>query len=61
MITIEFKWEDGHTQVFEYPTMVRGLRHNGKRPTSLTVNADVYDVRIVEWINECHFALESAG
>ena len=58
---IEFKWKDGHTQVVEYPSMVRGLRHKGKRPTKLSVCVTVHDVKVVEWINECHFALESSG
>ena len=61
MIQVKFKWGDGPTQVIKYPTMIKKLKHNGKRPTNLTVDANMYNVRIVEWINECHFTLESAG
>lgn len=57
---IEFEWEDGHVQVVEYPTAVRGLRHKGKRPVRLCVCVTVHDVKVVEWVNECHFALESS-
>lgn len=55
---IEFKWKDGHTQVVTYPEMLRGLRHKGERPITLKVYNTVHNVKVVEWINECHFALE---
>lgn len=57
MTSIVFKWKDGTTKMYEYPTKVRGLRHNGLRPDSLEVIDSVHDVKVVEWINECTFAL----
>ena len=58
---VEFVWDDDHIQVVEYPEVVRGLRHKGKRPTKLSVCVTVHDIKVVEWVNECHFALESSG
>ena len=48
------------------PKGVKKLRHNGKRPTKLSVyvtvhDVKVHDVKVVEWVNECHCALESTG
>ena len=63
---VEFIWDDGYVQVVEYPSMVRGLLHKGKRPIKLSVyvtvhDVKVHDVKVVEWVNECHCALESTG
>lgn len=58
---VEFIWDDGYVQVVEYPSMVRGLLHKGKRPIKLSVYVKVHDVKVVEWVNECHCALESTG
>ena len=57
MITVTYRWDDGHTRVFEYPTKVRGLRHNGLRPTSMDVSSYIGDIKVVEWLNECEYAL----
>ena len=59
MTSVIFKWEDGTTKVYKYPTKVRGLIHNGLRPSSLEVVDSVHDIKVVEWINECHWALAS--
>lgn len=61
IVAVEFLWEDGYIEVVEYPAMVRGLRHKGKRPAKLSVCVTVHDIKVVEWINECHCALESVG
>ena len=52
MVTVTYKWDDGYTKTFEYPTKVRGLR-----PTSMDVSSYVGDVKVVEWLNECEYAL----
>lgn len=57
MVTVTYKWDDGYTKTFEYPTKVRGLRYNGLRPTSMDVSSYVGDVKVVEWLNECEYAL----
>lgn len=57
MTQVIFKWEDGTTRVVTYPELVRGLVHEGLRPAELEVVDSVCDVRVVEWINECYFAL----
>ena len=59
MTSVVFKWGDGTTIVYEYPTKVRGLRHKGLRPNSLEVVDSVHDIKVVEWINQCHWALAS--
>ena len=55
---VEFKWKDGHTQVVTYHEILRGLRYKGERPITLEVYNAVHNVKVVEWINECYFALE---
>ena len=57
MTSVIFKWKDGTTKTYEYPTKVRGLKHNGLRPNELEVIGLVHDIKVVEWINECHFSL----
>lgn len=59
MTQVIFKWEDGTTMVVTYPELVRGLVHKGLRPAELEVVNSICDVKIVEWINECHYALAS--
>ena len=37
MIVAIFEWDDGHVEIISYPKGVRGLVHNGKRPSRLKV------------------------
>lgn len=39
---VEFMWDDGYIQVVEYPEVVRGLHHKGKRPAKLSIYALQY-------------------
>ena len=61
MTQVTFKFEGGSTAIAEYPDRVVGMQYKGKRPVSLEVVSDEHNAEIVDWINVCHFALESSG
>lgn len=61
MIQVKFKFEGGSTAIATYPDKVIGIRYKGKRPVSLEVIGDEHNAEVVDWINICYFALESAG
>ena len=61
MIQVEFKFEGGSTAIATYPDKVIGIRYKGKRPVSLEIVGDYHSAEVVDWINTCYFALESAG
>lgn len=59
MIVAVFEW-DNYCTTITYPKNVRGLTHEGKRPSSLKIlikEARAYDTKVSDWFNECYSAL----
>lgn len=60
---IRFSWEDGTTKVYPRLAKIRGLRHNGERPTTVEwVGHSAGDLHTLEWITtEVEPALKAGG
>lgn len=48
-------WDDGYTQTVKYPNNIKGVKHNGKRFSS--IKFDVKTNNILEWADNLNKGL----